>query len=252
MILPKLNEKDINTFIGILAILSSFFFIVSLFFFFSALTTLSFGYDGSFNGCVKRIYDAVSYYSGLYQFTLVIIGLYVTLTRLELSLDARDKTETREQNRISREEDKESKAIKTETLNYCFKYSDEIQKDYAEFTGLIPSGYNFQWLELEKLTYEELKDVYPDQESNYIKKLNSKSKKETLILLYKLDAFSALLLKGNLDKDLSKDIIGKTFIYQVQMLFGIIAYYRPERNRDFCINTITLYNEWSDTPIKPN
>ncbi len=145
-------------------------------------------------------------YSGLYQFTLVIIGFWVTLRRLKLSLDIDDKT------------------VNTVTLEQCNYYLTDIQVSFSLLIEDLASfGYNVKWAKLDVVTRENILLKYGEPTSAEIDNFLRSNKAIVLKPLYQLEAFSALFLKGNLNKELAYDVIGVTYDKQIGKLLGIIT-----------------------------
>jgi len=70
--------------------------------------------------------------------------------------------------------------------------------------------------------------------------------KEVLIVLYKFEAYAAQFNFGNLDSNLGKEIVGKIYTSQIELLIPLIAIYRKDDSSHFAKNIITLFNKWND------
>lgn len=219
---------------------------ISFFFIVFSLATL-FHYNGSvnFGNLVDSIYKALATYSGLYKFTFIVCAFWVTLRQLEISFGNYDTT--LKQVKFVQDDilDRRKKDITNETLKQCNFFLNELQVSFKEFIETdIVSGIPLDWRLLQTLTSSSLKEKYP----TLYQKLNAvdrPKKNQTLITLYKLEAFSSLFIHGNLDRQLAKEIIGYTFSKQVGFLFGVISYFREDEKTIFGLNTIKLYNEWN-------
>jgi len=215
------------------------FFIV-----FSLTTLLRFDNSVTFAHSVDNIYKALATYSGLYKFTFIVCAFWVTLRQLEISFGNYNTTLT--QVKFVQDDilDRRKKDITNETLKQCNFFLNELQVSFKEFMETdIVSGMPLDWRLLQSLTSSSLKDKYPTlfERLNAVDRLK---KNQTLITLYKLEAFSSLFIHGNLDRQLAKEIIGHTFSKQVGFLLGVISYFREDDKTIFGLNTIKLYNEW--------
>jgi hypothetical protein len=218
---------------------------LSLFFIIFSLTTLL-RYDSSINFAhsVDNIYRALATYSGLYKFTFIVCAFSVTLRQLEISFGNYDTTLRQVKFVQDNILDRRKKDITNETLKQCNFFLNELQVSFKEFIETdIVSGMPLDWRLLQTLTISSLKEKYP----TLFERLNAverPKKNQILITLYQLEAFSALFVHGNLDKQLAKDIIGYTYSKQVGFLLGVLSYFREDSKTIFGQNTIKLYNEW--------
>lgn len=231
--------------IGILQYLSFTLVGLSLFFIiFSLATKLQYDPSVNFVQSVENIYKALSTHSGLYKFTFVVCAFGVTLQQLEISFD--NYNTTLGQVKFVQDDilDKRKKEITNETLKQCNFFLNELQVSFKELIETeILNGMPLDWQHLKTLTNPSLKERYPTSFEKFTA-VDRPKKNQTLITLYKLEAFSALFIHGNLDKQLAKDIIGHTYSKQVGFLLGIISYFRENEKTIFGINTIKLYKEW--------
>ena len=123
-------------------------------------------------------------------------------------------------------------------------FLNELQISFKELIETnIVSGMPLDWRFLHTLTNPILKEKYPTLFEK-LQGIDRQTKNQILISLYKLEAFSALFIHGNLDRELGKKIIGNTFSKQIGFLLGIISYFREDSTTIFGQNTIKLYNEW--------
>jgi hypothetical protein len=219
--------------------------LISLFFIvFSLKTLLDFDNCISFAKSISNIYKALSTYSGIYNFTFIVCAFWATLRQLEISKNNYDTTSSQIQFVQDDIVDKRDKDIKDETLKQCNLYFGEIQKEYKEIMEAEKiNGMPLNWQNLDSITNKSLREKYSNL-SQQIDEIDRKIKNNILLTLYKYEAFSAIFLHGNLDKELAKNIIGETFSRQVGLLIGIIAYFREDEKSIFGINTIKLYNDW--------
>jgi hypothetical protein len=227
--------KYISIGLGVLSI----FFVV-----FSMLTLLRFDSSITFAHSVDNIYKAVATYSGLYKFTFIVCAFWVTLRQLEISFGNYDTTLM--QVKFVQDDiiERRKKDITNETLKHCNFFLNELQVSFKEFIETdIVSGMPIDWRLLQSLTSSSLKDKYPILYDK-LNDVDRPKKNQTLITLYKLEAFSSLFIHGNLDRQLAKEIIGHTFTKQVGYSLGVISYFRDNEKTIFGLNTIKLYNEW--------
>jgi hypothetical protein len=132
-----------------------------------------------------------------------------------------------------------------ETLKQCQYYFTEMQNSFKELSvknektalGFLPRG-----LELDEITHELLKAKH----GFYTTVVNGLSS-DLLLVLGKLEAFSAIILHGNTNLKLAKKIIGVNYCVWVNNLSGYIAYYRKEDDMNFCENTLELWILWKAT-----
>lgn len=219
--------------------------VLSIFFIVFSLTTLL-RYDSSVNfvHSVDNIYKTLATYSGLYKFTFIVCAFWVTLRQLEISFG--NYNTTLNQVKFVQDDilDRRKKDITNETLKQCNFFLNELQVSFKEFIETeITSGMPLDWQLLKTLTSSSLKEHYP----TLYEKLNAidrPKKNQTLITLYKLEAFSSLFVHGNLDRQLAKEIIGHTYSKQIGFLLGVISYFREDEQTIFGQNTIKLYKEW--------
>ena len=220
--------------------------IISLFFlFFSLISLLDFDNSISFANSVSNIYKALSTYSGIYKFTFIVFAFWATLRQLEISKNNYDTTSSQIMFVQDDIIDKNKKDVQNETLKQCNLYFVEIQKEYKDIMEAETiRGLPLNWTALRSITNESLREKYPNL-SKQLDGIDRTVRNNILLTLYKYEAFSAIFLHGNLDKELAKNIIGETFLRQVSLLLGIIAYFREDDKSIFGINTIKLYNDWN-------
>ena len=189
-------------------------------------------------------YNSIGKYSGLHVFTVVIIATYLGICRLRLSYESHQKT--LDQLKLTEEEIQRRRDIeqKEESLKRCEYYLTDIQ---ASFKKLIQhekySGLHTEWPKLTVINRISLKQSYKASHDK-IQKAEKELKSQSLLTLYKLEAFSAAFLHGNTDLELGNQMIGIVFCKQVEFLLGIIAYYRTEGNEKLFENTLKLRNHW--------
>lgn len=211
---------------------------------FSFCTLLTFDTSVSFEQSVQNIYKALATYSELYKFTFIICAFWVTLQQLEVSQNNYNKTS--EQVKFIQEDifNKRNKEDKSEVLKYCIFFFTDLQTSFKEL--IETDGMNKMpndWKLLETLIKSSFQQKYPEFYQK-MDKINETTKNKILITLYKLEAFSTLIIYGNIDKELGKNIIGSTYIKQISFLLGLISYFREDTESIFGQNTIKLYNEW--------
>lgn len=233
------NLIKLLKYLSILFFSLSFFFLVFSFFF-----LLSYDNSVGFKDSINNIYFALSKFNEIYKFTFVVCAFWATLRQLELSKSSYEKTLKQIQFVENDILDKRNKDIINETLNQCNLYFEVLQKDYKEIMeskkiNSIP----LNWTNLQSITHESLRQNYSFI-TIQIDEIDRDIKNNILLILYKYEAFSTIFIHGNLDKELAKKIIGETFIRQVALLLGIVAYFREDDESVFGINIIKLYNEW--------
>lgn len=192
----------------------------------------------------EQFYITISKYSGIHKFMLAFLAAYLGLSRLRLSTASHEKTLSQlklTEGEIFRKRESE---IRNETLKKCEYYLTEIQ---IQFKTLVQndnySEISFEWSSLDKISRNSLEINY----NSTFKKLQRAEVNlngESLLTLYKLEAFSTVFLKGELDLDLGKKVIGKVYTKQVSSLFGLIAFYRLEDNDSIFENIIELHKKW--------
>jgi hypothetical protein len=193
---------------------------------------------------VSKFYTSISNYSGIHKFMLAVLAAYLGLSRLRLSNENNERALN--QLRLTESEIFRKREIdtKNETLKQCEFYLTDIQTQFKE---LIQNehyiGIPVKWTGLTEITRETLQKKY---KASYEKFLASEKemKSESLLTLYKLEAFSATFLQGNTDLELGKRILGKTFTKQVGFLIGLIAFYQTEGNEDLFANILELKRKW--------
>lgn len=181
---------------------------------------------------IDRAYNAVSKYSGLYKSTLGLFALWLATKRFQTS------------------EKRDDRAINDKTLEHCKYYLEDIQIDIKVFeTEHQVIGTSVMLYDLNEVSEKEFRLKYPSKVKEVEKTYKTEGNKAVILLLFRrIEVFSALLLKGNLDIELSKKIIGRTFMHQISQMLGLISYYRNEQNLEFMENTVELYLKWK--PIK--
>jgi hypothetical protein len=130
-----------------------------------------------------------------------------------------------------------------ETLKQCQYYLTEIQLYFKELSinnsttalGFLPRG-----LELGEITHEALRSKHGYYDT-IVKGLNSP---DLLLVLGRLEAFSAIILFGNINLKLAKEIVGTNYCIWVNNLSGYIAFYRKGDDLRFCEHTLTLWQKW--------
>ncbi len=226
---------------SILLTVVSFLFLV-----FSCTFLLTYDSSINFKSSILNIYGVISTFSGIYKFTFIVCAFWVTLRQLEISKNNYETT-TNQIKFIQKDIlDKHNKDITDETLKHCNLYFGEIQKEYKEIMeAKTINGLPLNWTNLKSITNKSLREKYGNL-AEQIDVMERTTKNNILLTLYKYEAFSALFLHGNLDKELAKTIIGETFSRQVGLLLGIIAYFREDDESVFAKNIIKIYNEWKN------
>lgn len=193
---------------------------------------------------VNNIYKAIVIYSWLYNFTFIICAFWVTLRQLEISQNNYNTTSQQVKFIQADILDKRRKDEKNETLKQCSYFLSEFQLLLRKITEqYLIGGTPIYWSSLAVLTNASVKKSYP----NFHKRMDEVdrvSKNEIIITLHKLEAFSTLFIYGNLDKELAQQIIGYTYVAQVEFLLGFISYFRENTETVFGQNIIKLFNEW--------
>lgn len=201
--------------------------VISLIFFLESLITYDYC-DSKFKP--TDLYALIGKYSGMYKFLIVCVAAYVGLEQINQT-----KTEN------IRRWEKESKS---ETLKHCDYYLNDIQRVYKDlldtelFNG-VPIKY-----ELTEINRESLEKEYP-----YIyKKISNNDKdvkSQVLITLYQLDSYAARFLYGNLDNSLGQQLIGYLYCLHIDLLMGVIAYYKPQKSdKKLFMNILELKAKW--------
>ena len=116
------------------------------------------------------------------------------------------------------------------------QFKELIQNDYYIGIPVIWSG-------LSNITRESLEKKYKASYKKFLA-AEKEMKSESLITLYKLEAFSANFLQGNTDLELGRKILGKIFTKQVGFLIGLIAFYQSEGNEKLFSNILELKSRW--------
>ncbi|HBS88484.1 MAG TPA: hypothetical protein DEA97_18135 [Bacteroidales bacterium] len=224
---------------------TALFFIV-----FSLSTGLQFEASVGFTQSIKNIYATIAAYSGLYQFTIIVLAFYATLKQIEISKESHNKTLEQIQFVQNDIIEKRSADLRSETLKQCNFYLNEMQ---VSFKDLIESNIfqslSLNWVLLKEYDNPSLESSYPDF-YKMMGKIERNSKNQVLIILYRLEAFSALFVHENLNMKIGYEIIGSTYSKQVGLLIGVISYFRETNNAEFCQNTIILYKEWTKCQLQ--
>tara|TARA_R110002050_G_scaffold131371_1_gene253155 strand:- start:214 stop:915 length:702 start_codon:yes stop_codon:yes gene_type:complete len=189
-------------------------------------------------------YYSISEYSGIHKFMLAVLASYLGLSRLRLSYESHQKTLDQLKLTQTEIERKVGDERINETLKQCEFYLTDIQKQFKELVqSEYYSGIPLIWSGLETITRESLETKY---KASYNKFLESEKelKSESLLTLYKLEAFATIFLKGNRDLELGKKVIGNTYSKQVAFLLGLIAFYQSEGNENLFSNTLELKKLW--------
>ena len=229
----KILENILKISVFILLIISSIYFLLSVF---------NFLEQGNLN--FEEFYSSISEYSGIHKFMFLVLAGYLGLRRLKLSYENHQKTLDQlklTENEIFRKRETDTNS---KTLEHCEFYLNEIQ---IQFKDLIQNKY-YQgipliWSNLGNISREELMNKY---KVSYQKFIDAEKglKSESLLTLYKLEAFAANFLIGNTDLELGKEIIGDISVKQVGYLLGLIAFYRTEDNENLFSNILELKNKW--------
>jgi hypothetical protein len=177
------------------------------------------------------LYAIIGKYSGMYKFLFVCVAAYVGLEQIN---------QTKKENKKRWE-----KEAKSETLKHCDYYLNDIQRVYKDlldtnlFNG-VPIKYDLTAINREAL---EMKypHIYKKISDNDDKEIKSK----VLITLYQLDSYAARFLYGNLDNSLGKQLIGYLYCLHIDLLMGVIAYYKPKNsNEKLFMNILKLKAKW--------
>lgn len=126
-----------------------------------------------------------------------------------------------------------------ETLKHCQYYFTEMQISFKGLATDTALGFLPRNLELEEINHSYLKEIHGYYD-NIVKGLNP----DLLLVLGKLEAFSAIILHGNINVQLARKIIGVNYCVWVNNLTGYIAFYRKGDDMSFCENTLSLWRLW--------
>jgi len=231
----KLTEKVLKLMTYIVLAISICYFIVSIVDF-SNLELSEYSFE--------KFYSSISKYSGIHKFTLAVLASYLGLSRLRLSYENHQKT--LDQLKLTETEiyRKREDDIKNETLKQCEFYLTDIQKQYKDLSQSEHySGLPIIWSGLEVITRDSLQKNYKVSYNKFLKS-EKELKNESLLTLYKLEAFATIFLKGNRDLELGKKVIGNTYSGQVGSLLGLIAFYHSKGNESLFSNTVKLKKMW--------
>lgn len=231
----KLAEKALKILTFIVLAISICFFIISI---------LNFINLGTEKYSFKSFYIAITEFSGIHKFMLAVLASYLGLSRLRLSYEGHQKTLDQLKLTESEINRKREGEIINETLKQCEFYLTDIQK---QFRDLIQnknySGIPVMWSGLENITRESLQKKYSVSYDKFLKS-EKEMKSESLLTLYKIEAFATIFLKGDRDLELGKKIIGNTYSKQVGYLIGLMAFYQTEGNETLFANTLALKKYW--------
>lgn len=234
--------KFLNTLLKLLAVILSLFSVIVFLYSLYQFRELIYVVD------IGAVYSFLSTYSGLYNFTFIVLALLLTLHQIQLAQETNKET----LNQIKFTQDdillKRNKEINDETLVHCKYYFTDIQACFKELTELgafdrMPIKWDF----LKSVDSESLKE----HGSYYKIALTNidEHRKEILLCLYKLEAFSAMFVRGNLDLNLGKEIIGYTYYAQTELCLGLIALFRTGDQSPFCKDVLELRTKWKSQII---
>ena len=128
------------------------------------------------------------------------------------------------------------------SLRQCQVYLNDIQialRDLTE-TG-IHEGMPIAWPGLADISRKHLKKTYPTTYEKF-QKMDKQTFHQSVILLYKLDAFASIFIHGIADIDTARKVIGYIYCKQIGMLLGIIAYLKTDN--ELYRNILQLYDAW--------
>lgn len=229
----KIGNQIFGIFTFLVVLISAIYFIFSILNFYN-LETHS----------LNDFYKSISEFAGIHQFMFLVLATYLGLRRLKLSQQSHEKAIS--QLKLTQDEISHRKEVekKNETLKQCEYYLNEIQNQYK---SLIQndhySGIPVKWSKLDKISRKSLEKNYPASVQKIL--ISEKAlKSESLLTLYKLEAFAAIFLQGNADLNLGKKIIGNNYVKQVGFLLGLIAFYQTDENDYLFKNLLELKNKW--------
>ena len=231
----KLAEKALKILTYIVLAISICYFVVSV------INFLNYGKE---QYSFSNFYSSISEFSGIHKFMLAVLASYLGLSRLRLSQESHQKT--LDQLKLTETEIERKKATERtdETLKQCEFYLTDIQKQYRDLIqNEHYSGIPIIWSGLENITRDGLQKKYKVSYNKFLKS-EKELKSESLLTLYKLEAFATIFLKGDRDLELGKKVIGHTYSKQVGFLLGLIAFYQSEGNENLFSNTIELKKLW--------
>lgn len=134
-----------------------------------------------------------------------------------------------------------------ETLKQCQYYFIDMQTTFASLSiknqnvALAMPPLPDTSPEFTEITQEGLKKY------GYFELVNTALQESTadiLLSLRQFEAFAAIMLHGNTDRDLAKKIIGEDYCIWAYKLSGFIAFYRKGDSMKYCENILALRDRW--------
>jgi hypothetical protein len=172
----------------------------------------------------------------LYSDYAVLFTATFILINVQLIIKQQTITENENKKRWQAEE-------RNASLVQCQYYFNDIQLQLKEFIkNRVCSGMIIEWPGLKEVNREGLKKAYPHFYEKFAK-MDKDEFHQSVILLYKIDAFASMFNHGITDIDVGKKIIGHVYCRQIDFLMGLIAYLNTQN--DLFQNTLQLYYTWN-------
>lgn len=140
---------------------------------------------------------------------------------------------------IKEADKKQDKKISVDnSIMYVDRFAKEVLPHFQEYKTLIHQGV----IKAVQIPNTGITDFNCDE-------INDLDKKEKLGIykkLNELDIIATALLHGQVDKEISKDMIGRLFCEAVEVYYDVICYSRKDSTQHFKM-TVQLYTDWRRT-----
>ncbi|MGF9741437.1 hypothetical protein ABEX38_29145 [Priestia megaterium] len=137
---------------------------------------------------------------------------------------------------IKEADKKQDKKIAVDnSIMYVDRFAKEVLPHYQEYKTLIHQGIikavQISGTGFTDFNCDEIHDLDKKEKTDIYKKLNE------------LDIIATALLHGQVDKEISKDMIGTLFCEAVEVYYDVICYLRKDSPQHLKM-TVQLYTDW--------
>lgn len=211
-------------------ILIAFFIILSIVSIIYSFIGISHSYFCLNKDCFDTLIKSLTEYQMVYIALLGLITLYFGFFQIEILIRQNEKKRT------------------IETLNQVSNFYIEVQNNIKEFyLSIEKEEYNFfkKEFKINDFTDQDL----AEQDVNWCNKYSNfenilLNKNRVTLMLARIESFSNYVLYGNIDMDLFRELLGKEYKRQIEILYPFISTYRNREKSDkYYSGIVSLYEK---------